>query len=661
MASAQQLYIGTNYHPHDWPQERWPVDIRLMKQAGFTTVRLGHLCWDSFEPNDGEYTFEWFDHVMDLFTDAGIGVVLDISMRPAPVWVHRTCPGVNIVSRSGIVQAPIRRYMEDVADPDYQQYAIRFAKKLIQRYRAHPALFAFGLCNELGDGYHSFSEYARQRFVNWLKNRYGTVEALNRSWATHRWSRRLNAFEDVSFPENEVARGQPEALLDMRRFFSDGIADFFVRLKKTAESEAPGVCHTSNHYAEKADLGFDYLKIYRAAVDFPGIGLYPGHAAGIHDDANLTFWHHRLSETGKPMWGLEFQTGCKGLHHCEYGLNRMYSLLTLLYRSQMTLAWTWRSMYGGEEQFLYGLLDHDGIPNVNYMEYCEISRDYHKLEKYALPYLPQPEIAVAYSRDSDWQCQYSPHQFHRSHSFAVRAVTHTLLQMNADFNIVDLRDMRGSYRLLVVPAVSIMDPVSAQTIRQYVQNGGTVVMTVQSAVTDETSKVFTSARPGFLDDVFGIRVAGFERPESGKMPAAILRNRDRLGISPEIVERIELKSAVCFAAFDTGACAVSENAYGCGNALYLSAEPTSEVISWLIGLLRDKLELGASLKTPAGVFARRTASGQAFYVNTNAEPVEIEPENSGYGVLREGWCNGPITLGAYDAEYIVQQLAGTNQ
>ena len=109
------LYIGTNYHPHDWNAERWKTDVQLMKQAGFTTVRLGHLCWDSYEPEDGVYTFEWFDEVMDLFAQAGIGVVLDVSMRPAPVWVHKLCPGCNIYDKSGNLQPSIRRYMEDVS------------------------------------------------------------------------------------------------------------------------------------------------------------------------------------------------------------------------------------------------------------------------------------------------------------------------------------------------------------------------------------------------------------------------------------------------------------------------------------------------------------------------------------------------------------------
>lgn len=97
------LYIGTNYHPHDWSKERWRTDIQLMKEAGFTTVRLGHLCWDSYEPENGVYTFEWFDEVMDLFAQAQIQVVLDVSMRPAPVWVHKLCPGCNIHDKSGIM------------------------------------------------------------------------------------------------------------------------------------------------------------------------------------------------------------------------------------------------------------------------------------------------------------------------------------------------------------------------------------------------------------------------------------------------------------------------------------------------------------------------------------------------------------------------------
>ena len=175
------LYIGANYHPHDWSRERWKIDIQLMKEAK-------------------------------------IKVVLDVSMRPAPVWVHKLCPGCNICDKSGVVQPSIRRYMEDIADPAYQYYALRFAEVLVKRYQKHPALFAFGLCNEIGSGKKSYSEQSRQRFIQWLKKKYGSVEKLNQAWATRRWCRRLTSFDDVVFPENGIAIGSPEAWLDMRRF-----------------------------------------------------------------------------------------------------------------------------------------------------------------------------------------------------------------------------------------------------------------------------------------------------------------------------------------------------------------------------------------------------------------------------------------------------------
>ena len=81
-----------------------------------------------------------------------IGVVLDISTRPAPVWVHELCPGCRIHDKAGHEAPAVRRYMECVSGLDYQRYALRFARIMVERYRNHPALCAFGLCNEQGAG-----------------------------------------------------------------------------------------------------------------------------------------------------------------------------------------------------------------------------------------------------------------------------------------------------------------------------------------------------------------------------------------------------------------------------------------------------------------------------------------------------------------------------
>lgn len=667
---TMSLYIGANYHPHDWPEERWSTDIALMKEAGFTTVRLGHLCWDSYEPGEGVYTFEWFDTVMDLFAEAGIGVLLDITLRPAPVWVHKLCPGCNIYGKSGTYQASLRRYMEDVADPAYQHYALRFAEILVKRYKDHPALVAFGLCNEIGDGYLSHSEYARNRFSEWLKKKYGTVESLNEAWAARRWSRKLTSFEEVVMPENELAVGAPEAWLDMRRFWSDGIGDFLIQIKNLVDKESPDIPHSSNHYAEKWNLGFDYLKVYDQFVDYPGIGFYcPFEMTDAYFN-NLSMYMQRLAETGKPMWCLEFQTGTKGVPFGPYGAVRRYVFLCLLNRAQMILGWTWRSMLGGEEQYLYGILSHDGVPTQNYQEYKQIASDMKKLQDYAFPYLPDPEIGVAYNYDSSWVGQYASFQYRMSYHESMAQVAKLFASRNQDYNVVDLSHVQGDYKLLIIPEHILMSREKAEYIRKYVSEGGTVIMTGYSASVDETNKVFGTPRPGYLDDVFGIRVAGHYRTDmecffsegakvkdtEGKITErlSIQGKEDRLVIDADYYEVLELNTAEEFARLEgKGLCAVSVNHYGQGEAYYTAVETNETLLAWLIEQLSEKLGLQETLSTPQGVHARKIADDQYFYVNTTDQEVLISLERPGRGILTEQSYEKELVLKSYDGELIV--------
>lgn len=101
-AHSQQLYVGANYHPHDDKNpQKIQKDIELMKAAGFKVVRMGHLAWDSYEPSEGKFDFKWFDTVMDMMDRAGIKVILDIAIRPAPIWLHHKYPSIDITNASG--------------------------------------------------------------------------------------------------------------------------------------------------------------------------------------------------------------------------------------------------------------------------------------------------------------------------------------------------------------------------------------------------------------------------------------------------------------------------------------------------------------------------------------------------------------------------------
>jgi|GEM_PF-5926156 len=63
-----------------------------------------------------------------------------------------------------------------------------------------------------------------------------------------------------------------------------------------------------------------------------------------------------------------------------------------------------------------------------------------------------------------------------------RELFEPLFRANIDTAIINIgHDNLAQYKLVVVPADYVMDTASAKAIREYVSNGGTVLMTAFSA------------------------------------------------------------------------------------------------------------------------------------------------------------------------------------
>src|SRR3954470_22932918 len=60
------IYVGADYYPEHWPEERWETDLQMMQAAGFNIVRVGEFSWVLFEPEEGKYDFGWLDRWLAL-------------------------------------------------------------------------------------------------------------------------------------------------------------------------------------------------------------------------------------------------------------------------------------------------------------------------------------------------------------------------------------------------------------------------------------------------------------------------------------------------------------------------------------------------------------------------------------------------------------------
>jgi beta-galactosidase len=648
-----------------------------MRKASFNIVRLGHLCWDSFEPSEGNYTFDWFDEVMDLFNEAGIRVVLDIATRPAPTWLHKKYPEIDLADSNGLRLDAQTRYMEDVGHPAFQEYAYRFAEKLVSRYRDHPTLNAFGLCNELGSGSPSYSGAARDRFEAWLRKKYETVDNLNKAWATQRWSRKLNSFHDVVLPISGQIQGAPERMLDMWRFYSDEILAYMQGLSRIVKQLAPSARESTNHWSENPGYGFDYLKQYQDIVDLPGVGFYPG--TNPEDRRALTgacfIMDHRIGELDRPMWCLEFQTGDFGGYGSPRKAMRMYAYLSLVHRAQAVCAWTWRSMLGGEEQYVFGLVDHDGIPGWKYEEFKQIAEDFNLLKERGFPRRTEPEIAIAYSYESLKVMAGNRSFYKTDYTEQVLQAYEALTSANIDCNIVNLRNLKKNYKILIVPGHAVMDQASAATIRSFVENGGTVVMTAYSAKVNDNNRVFDTTLPGGLSDVFGIRAGAFTRTRShtpienagGLEKTELHLEREKPIISlggreyqPDInyYEILEAHPAEIAAAFTNtleNSPAVTRNRYGKGEAIYVAIPANTNFLRTLLETLYPALGIETGPVTPPGVVARNLEDGAVIYVNTTGKEQTMNLDKPASGFLSGQRYESSLTLGAYDVELLLHQ------
>jgi beta-galactosidase len=268
--------------------------------------------------------------------------------------------------------------MDDISDPDYVREVAIMADTLTKRYAHHPAIIAIGYDNEIGNGFMSYSEADRQRFIAWLKKKYRTIEELNQAWATQRWSRRLNNFEDVDLPLAD-GPGPSERYLDLHRYWSDVTVARLEELDAIRRRNMPDLPSISNLWDTASRRGFDYLATYKSYVSYGAEGFYPGDPISGALGALAT-----KGDLATPIWFNEFTAGGGGYYGTP-GRSRMYAYLGLLVGGQGFLAWTFNSHLGGEEQALFGLVDHDGTPSWKVDEFGRIATEFKQLAKYGFP------------------------------------------------------------------------------------------------------------------------------------------------------------------------------------------------------------------------------------------------------------------------------------
>jgi beta-galactosidase len=196
-----------------------------------------------------------------------------------------------------------------------------------------------------------------------------------------------------------------------------------------------------------------------------------------------------------------------------------------------------------------------------------------------------------------------------------------------------------------------MDSASADAIRNYVRNGGTVIMTAMSAKVDENNQWFDTPQPGRLSDVFGIRTEEFYRP--GTPPEFSLNGKtEKASIGfYEVLEPKTAKPMALFTNTPEKSPAITVNNYGKGRAIYVAVPAQMAALAPLVRSLYPALAIEKGPETPSGVYARVVA-GRTLYVNTTGEEKAVNIRGSKRGIISGTSYEGVIRLRPYDADLV---------
>ena len=621
---------GGDYNPDQWREypEVLNEDIRLMQLAGCNLMSVGIFAWSALEPEEGKFDFDWLEDVLDRLHAAGVSAFLATPSGARPAWMSEKYPEVLRVRPDGGRNLHGGRHNHCYTSPTYRGFVRRMNAALAQRFGHHPAVVGWHISNEYGGECHC--ELCQAAFRDYLKEEYGTLDALNRAWWTGFWSHTYTDWSQLHSPTPIGEMSVHGLNLAWQRFVTRQTADFIRAEAAPLREFSPELPVTTNLMELYGQL--NYFELARE-IDFASYDSYPrwggpdeewtAVGAAFNYDLMRCLKQRPFALMESTPSQVNWQEVCKLK---KPGMHLLSSLQAVAHGADTVQYFQWRKSRGCSEKFHGAVVDHAGHEHTRtFRDVQDVGEALKELNgiQGSMPEVPAALICDTENRWALEDCQ-GPR---KDLKYIETVLEHyrALSRRGVNIDVIDqTRDLSG-YRLVAAPMLYMLRPGVAERLAEFVKNGGTLVCTALTGRADRDDLCFLGGFPGPLRDVLGVWCEETDGLYDGEANGIAMNGKTYA--CSTLCDLIHAETAQVLGAytadFYAGRPCVTRNAFGSGAACYVATRPDA---AFLDDFYRDLLDgLGVQPLVddlPVGVQVARRGDA-LFVMNFARRPVAL--------------------------------------
>ena len=596
--NMKELLYGAAYYDEYMPYDRLDKDVEMMKKAGINTVRIAESTWSTCEPQPGVFDFSHVERVMDAMEEAGINVIIGTPTYAVPTWMVKAHPDVlaETVKGRGIYGA---RQIMDITHPVYLFYAERVIRELMKRTAHRKCVIGFQLDNET-KYYGTAGKNVQEQFVKYIREKFhDDLDALNYEFGLDYWSNRINAWEDFPDVRGTINGSLGAEFEKFQRTLVDKFLGWQADIVNEYRREDQFVTHNLDFEWRGYSYGIQpYVNHFHASqcLTIAGTDIYHP----TQDDltgAEIAFGGDLIRSLKQDNY-LVIETEAQGFPGWTpyKGQLRLQAYSHLASGANSVMYWHWRSIHNSFETYWKGLLSHDFQENATYREACTIGNEFARLGKHLVNLKKKNEVAVLVSNEAltalNWFRiqEQAPGADAKSiyYNDVMRWMYDTLYHMNVECDFIwPESENLEQYKAIVVPALYAAPDELLIRLKQYVENGGTLIASFKTAFANENVKVSHQVQPHILSNCFGVHYDQFTFPKNVGLTGEVIPEKpDQKGnahpAANVFMELLVSEGAEVLASYEhynwKDYAAITRNHYGKGQAVYIGCMTDEETL-----------------------------------------------------------------------------------